>query len=321
MTPPDAATYGLTIDIIRPPRDVTVSGSDGRPLTAYHWAAVHNPSAAVVLVHGMGEHIRRYDHVAHALTTAGFEVYGYDHRGHGRSRRPDEPHGYLGVAGWTALVRDIGSVVEDVRERHPHLPLVLIAHSMGSFATQQFLLSNGDLVDAVALTGTAALDLLESTLDLSGDVDLSAFNAPFAPARTDFDWLSRDPAAVDAYISDPDCGAGLDAQSARAMFAGARALADPARTAAIPSGLPVYIAVGSMDPVNGALTLLWPLADRLKATGLEDVTIRVYDDARHELFNEVNRVEVLEELASWVQRVSARPTGGIPRQTSHPEGE
>src|SRR5208337_1533079 len=108
-------------------------------------------------------------------------------------------------------------------------------------------------VDGVVLTGTAAIDLLEGALDLDQPMDLTMFNAPFQPARTDYDWLSRDEAIVDAYVADPRCGFGIDTDSARVMFIGARRGADPAQVAAIRSSLPVYIAVGEADPVNGGL--------------------------------------------------------------------
>jgi alpha-beta hydrolase superfamily lysophospholipase len=283
--------------------------ADCRQLTGYRWAARDGQSGAgvVVLVHGMGEHLRRYDHVANALTSQGFVVYGHDHRGHGASLAADDEPGQLGPKGWSALVDDLNLVIAQAKSDHPRLPVVMVAHSMGSFATQQFLLDHGAEVDAVALTGTAALDLLESALDLSSDLDLSAFNTPFQPARTDFDWLSRDESVVDAYLADPLCGFGIDAASLKDMFAGARRLADPAQVARMPRDLPVYVAVGSRDPVNGGLTLLWALVDRYRTAGLSDVTVRVYDDGRHEILNEINRAEVIGDLLQWLHRVSALP--------------
>jgi alpha-beta hydrolase superfamily lysophospholipase len=184
---------------------------------------------------------------------------------------------------------------------------VLVGHSMGSFAVQQYILDHSDDADGVVLTGTAAIDLLEGALDLDQPIDLSLFNAPFRPARTDYDWLSRDEAIVDAYLADPRCGFGIDTDSAKAMFAGARRGADPAQVAAIRPGLPVYIAVGEADPVNGGLTLLTPLTERYEAAGLTDVTIRTYPAARHEILNETNRAEVIAELTSWLDRVAAGP--------------
>jgi alpha-beta hydrolase superfamily lysophospholipase len=291
------------------PDTFSYRSADGRQLSGYRWAARDGQSGSgvVVLIHGMGEHLRRYDHVANALTSQGFAVYGHDHRGHGASLAADDEPGQLGPNGWPALVDDLNLVISQAKSDHPRLPVVMVAHSMGSFATQQFLLDHGAEVDAVALTGTAALDLLESALDLSSDLDLSAFNTPFQPARTDFDWLSRDESVIDAYLADPLCGFGIDSASAKEMFAGARRLADPAQVARMPRGLPVYVAVGSMDPVNGGLTLLWALVDRYRAAGLSDVTVRVYDDGRHEILNEINRAEVIDDLLQWLHRVSAPP--------------
>jgi alpha-beta hydrolase superfamily lysophospholipase len=294
VTPPDAFSY---------------RAADGRQLAGFRWTADDGKtdSGIVVLVHGMGEHLRRYDHVADALTAHGYAVYGHDHRGHGASLAVGDDPGQLGHNGWSALVDDLNLVIAQAKSHHPGLPVAVVAHSMGSFATQQFLVDHGSDVDAVALTGTAALDLLEPALDLSSDLDLSAFNTPFQPARTDFDWLSRDESVVDAYIADPLCGFGIDAASVKEMFAGARRLADPDKVARIPHYLPVYLAVGSKDPVNGELTLLWALVDRYRAADLNDVTVRVYDDGRHEILNEINRAEVIEDLLHWLQRVSAHP--------------
>jgi alpha-beta hydrolase superfamily lysophospholipase len=252
----------------------------------------------------MGEHVRRYDHVADALTAEGFVVYGHDHRGHGASLDTADQPGRLGPNGWSALVDDLRLPVARAKADYPGLPVVVVAHSMGSFAAQQFLLEHSTDVDAVALTGTAALDLIASALDPSGELELSAFNTPFEPARTDFDWLTRDESAVDAYVADPLCGFSIDTASLQQLFAGAPGLADPAELARINRDLPLYLAVGSKDPVNAGLTLLWPLVDRYRAAGLHDVTVRVHDDARHEIFNEINRAEVIDDLLQWLRRVT-----------------
>jgi alpha-beta hydrolase superfamily lysophospholipase len=291
------------------PDKFSYRSADGRKLVGYRWPADRGRTGAavVVLVHGMGEHLRRYDHVASALTARGFEVYGHDHRGHGASLARNHEPGQLGPNGWSALVDDLNLVIARAKSDHPHVPVVIVAHSMGSFATQQFLLDHAADVHAVALTGTTALDLLEPALDLSSDLDLSAFNAPFQPARTDFDWLSRDESVVDAYLADPLCGFGIDTASAKEMFVGARRLSDPAEVARMPHDLPMYVAVGSKDPVNGGLTLLWALVDRYRTAGLTDVTVRVYDDGRHEILNEINRTEVIDDLLQWLQRVSELP--------------
>ena len=285
-----------------PISELTYKSADGTQIVAYRWDPENPPRAAVQLTHGMGEHARRYDHVARALNEAGFVVYAQDHRGHGASADPAS-YGDLGPGSWDALVDDIGLLSGIVHDDHADLPLILLAHSMGSFAAQQYLLDHSADVAGVVLTGTAVIDLLEPALDLSQPLDLAMFNAAFAPARTDFDWLSRDEAIVDAYIADPACGFGIDVDSAKALFAGARRLADPDQVAAMRSDLPVYIAVGEADPVNGGLALLTPLTDRYQAAGLTDVTVRIYPGARHEILNETNRDEVIAALNSWLDRV------------------
>ncbi|MGY0541465.1 alpha/beta fold hydrolase [Nocardioides sp. YJ-D4] len=276
--------------------------STGVNLTAYRWDPDTQPRAIVQIVHGMGEHARRYAPLATALAGRGYVVYAYDHRGHGASLAAGAEPGELGAGGWSELVRDIGRVADVARAEHPGLNLALVAHSMGSFATEQFLLNDGSRVAAVALTGTAAIDLLEPALDLDAPLDLAMFNAAFQPARTDYDWLSRDEAEVDKYVADPLCGFGVDIVGAKDMFVGSRQLADPARLAQMRSDLPVYIAVGDMDPVNGQLALVNALADRYREAELADVTLRVYPGARHEVLNETNRDEIVADLAAWLDR-------------------
>jgi alpha-beta hydrolase superfamily lysophospholipase len=279
---------------------------DGLEITAYRWDPPGTPRGVVQLTHGMGEHLLRYADLAAALTGRGYVVYGQDHRGHGATAGSADALGQLGAGGWDELVNDVDLLVSHARTEHPGLPLVLLGHSMGSFAVQQYLLDHSHRVDAAVLTGTAALDLLEPALDLDSQLDLAAFNAPFEPARTDYDWLSRDPAQVDAYVADARCGFGLDVPAVKAMFAAAHPLADPDRLAGVRSDLPVYIAVGDADPVNGQLALVHALVERYRAAGVTDVTLHAYAGARHEVLNETNREEVVADLLAWLDRVAPR---------------
>ena len=285
----------------------TYPARDGAEIVGYRWDPDGKPRGAVQLTHGMGEHLQRYGALARAFTGRGLVVYGQDHRAHGATARSADELGQLGPDGWTELVHDIDLLVSRVRDEQRGLPLVLLGHSMGSFAIQQYLLDHSDRVDAVVLTGTTALDQLEPALDLDKPIDLSAFNAAFQPARTEFDWLSRDEAIVDAYIADPRCGFGIDADGAKAMFAGARRMADPGQVAAMRPDLPLYIAAGELDPVNANLALLNVLVDRYRAAGLTDVTVRTYPGARHEILNETNRDEVVAGILDWIDQVLSRP--------------
>jgi alpha-beta hydrolase superfamily lysophospholipase len=284
------------------PTTFTITGRDGTEVTAYRWEPAGTPRGIVQLTHGMGEHLLRYEPLAGALTRAGFVVVGQDHRGHGATVQ-DGRWGVLGAGGWDELVRDIGRLSDTVRADLPGLPLVLLGHSMGSFAAQQHVVDHSEELAGLVLTGTAALDLLEPALNLDEPLDLSAFNAPFEPARTDFDWLSRDEAQVDAYVADPRCGFGLSEVDGKQMFVAARQVADVERLARLRHDLPVYLAVGEHDPVNGQLALVHGLVQRLGQAGLSDVTLKVYEGARHEVFNETNRDEVVSDLLAWLDRV------------------
>jgi alpha-beta hydrolase superfamily lysophospholipase len=280
------------------------AAGDGQQISAYRWDPPGVPRAALQVTHGMGEHALRYEKFAQAMNGQGLVVYAQDHRGHGATAG-EGVLGDLGEGGWPALVADIGLLSAEIRAEQPGLPLILLGHSMGSFAVQQYLLDHSADADAVILTGTAVIDLLEPALDLDQPLDLAMFNAPFQPARTDYDWLTRDETVVNAYVSDPRCGFGIDTGSAKAMFAGAWRLADPADVAGMRPDLPVYIAAGESDPVNGQLALLTPLAERYRAAGLADVTVHTYPGARHEILNEINNGEVIAAITSWVNRVLA----------------
>jgi alpha-beta hydrolase superfamily lysophospholipase len=282
------------------PTRVDFPSSAGATIAAYRWDPDQAPTAIVQITHGVGEYATRYARVAEALTAAGYVVYAHDHRAHANSAPSAAAFGQLGEGGWAELVADIGRMGEVARSAHPGLPLGLVAHSLGSFATQQYLLDHSRDVDAVALSGTAALDLLEPAMDLEQPMDLSGFNAAFQPQRTDFDWLSRDDAEVDAYLAHQWCGFGLDVPGGKDLFAGARTVADPKRLAQVRPDLPLYVTVGEMDPVNGGLDFVGTLVERYRAAGLTDITVRVWPGARHEVFNETNRDEVVADLVDWL---------------------
>ena len=204
---------------------------------------------SVEIAHGMGEHSARYARLAEALTGAGWATYAHDERGHGHTALgedgsdPSEPTGMgelgdLGPGGWDGLVGDLGSVNDLIRAQHPDTPRVLLGHSMGSFAAQQFALDHSREIDGLVLSGTTAVDVAATVLDPDAGSDLVALNAGFQPARTDFDWLSRDEAEVDRYVADPLCGFGLDPAATRSLIAAAPRLADPAALAGIRPDLP-----------------------------------------------------------------------------------
>jgi alpha-beta hydrolase superfamily lysophospholipase len=287
------------------PTSFPVLAGDDTPVATYCWEPAGAPRGAVQIVHGLGEHVRRYDHLANALTAAGFLVQGHDTRGHGATIADGAEPGAIGAAGWKASIDDIGMLLDRLRTDAPGGPVVLLGHSMGSFAVQQYLVDHSDRVDAVVLSGTAAADLMP-VLDLDVPADLSGFNAPFEPGRTGYEWLTRDEAQVDAYVADPPCGFGYDVAGMKAVFAGACSAAEPASVARIRSDLPVCVLVGDQDPVGDQLSHVHALVERYLNAGLTDVELHVYPGARHEVFNETNRDEVEGDLLRWLDRVVPR---------------
>jgi alpha-beta hydrolase superfamily lysophospholipase len=277
----------------------TFDSDDGVKIHVHEWKPDTPPRAVVQIAHGMGEHAGRYAPLAEALTTQGFAVYANDHRGHGLSRHADP--GHLGHDGWNRLVADMVTLSETIRERHPGLPLALLGHSLGSFAAQHYVLNHAHLIDALALAGTTAVDLMlaaQAQAATEGD-PLRALNEAFHPARTPFDWLSRDERSVDAYLADPLCGFSLDAQGMAGIGAASTSLIQPR---GIPPVLPICVLVGDHDPLNANLSFSDLLVERYRAAGLQDITYRTYPEARHELFNETNAQEVVTDLLSWLNR-------------------
>jgi alpha-beta hydrolase superfamily lysophospholipase len=279
------------------------SDVDGTPIMIYAWEA-STARGVVQISHGLAEHALRYDRLAAALADAGYAVYANDHRGHGQSINDQVALGAFGGAGWDALVADLVALSERIRAERPDLPLFTIGHSMGSMALQQAILDNSDLYRGVVLSGSTAVDVMAARLADAGNdgdsgSDLSAFNAGFEP-RTGYEWLSRDAAEVDKYVADPLSGFPLPPETIPAIFASGVRLADTDALKRIRADLPILIASGEADPLAGGGQLVELLAQRYRDAGVTDVTLRVFPDARHEIFNETNRDEVTQYVREWL---------------------
>ena len=275
---------------------------DGVHIAAWRWSAVR-PRAVVQIAHGMGEHALRYGRLAALLNAAGYAVFANDHRGHGATSPDASSLGDFGPGGFDAVVGDLGMLAAVAREEHPGLSLILLGHSMGSFAAQYFALDRSQDIDGLVLSGSSALDMLAASLADPAAVKLdNAFNAPFEPARTPFDWLSRDHTEVDAYIADPLCGFTVRPEGLATIFANAARTVTPT---GVRSTLPILLLAGEDDPLNGKLALLNILAQRYRDAGVRDVETQFYPGGRHEMFNETNKTEVAANLIDWLNRVTA----------------
>ena len=275
-------------------RSTFTSPVDDLELASYEWD-VADPRGMVQVAHGLAEHSARYDRFARALNAAGYTVRATDHRGHGASIAGTP--GDFGAAGFEALIADVAAYGASVRG---DVPLFLFAHSMGSFAAQSVILTHAEQYAGVVLSGSTALDLLAAGMAQTEEpVGLEAFNAGF-DHRTGYEWLSRDEAEVDRYVADPLCGFDLPDETVPALFGAAGTLADPTELAGIRSDLPLLLVSGSDDPLAGGGQLVEVLDQRYRDAGLVDVTVKLYDGARHEILNEINRDQVTADVVAWL---------------------
>ncbi len=282
----------------------TFSGRDGTDVFARSWRPDGSVRAVVQIAHGMGEHSGRYARFAEALVDAGYWAVANDHRGHGRTAVDPEHFGDFGPGGWDGLVDDLLVLGERLDDESGALPRVVFGHSMGSFAVQRLIVDHSPTMHGAILCGTTAVDVLAGAVTEGSGADLTSFNAAFEPARTDYDWLSRDPAEVDEYVADPMCGFGVDATGMASMAEHAPRHADADALSAIRNDLPILLIAGATDPINFGLTLVELVAQRYRDAGLVDIETRWYDNARHELLNETNRDEVTADVMTWLARVT-----------------
>jgi alpha-beta hydrolase superfamily lysophospholipase len=300
------------------PETLFFTDASGVDVAYYRWNPEGPPKGIVLIAHGASEHGARYDRFASFLASHSFAVFAQDHRGHGNTSKATGV-GIAGPNGWNGMIEDQHELNVLARAAVPDVPVVLFAHSMGSMMAQRYIQLYGDEIDGVVLSGsTGDMGDLGGTIELIDAIAKDAgadspaptfatFNEPFAPTRTDFDWLSRDEAEVDKYIADPFCGDNhpLSLGYVRGLMSTLQEAWDPANESALRRDLPVLFITGALDPVSQQSSTIQLLEQRYKDHGLTDVTALYYPDARHELLNETNRDEVQADVLAWIERVTS----------------
>jgi alpha-beta hydrolase superfamily lysophospholipase len=287
------------------PERFQFKSDDGLSIACVKWGNSHHVRGVVQIAHGLGEHVGRYAQLAETLAQAEFVVYGNDHRGHGLTAKPAGSFGDFGPGGFDQLVEDMVSLRVIAKDEHRGKPYIMLGHSLGSFAAQQFVIDHGHSIDGLALSGSGTLDgLARLAQSISpGEDAMKMMNAAFEPARTPFDWLSRDNAEVDAFINDPLCFPSLKPDSMKSFLDAFPRLADPREIRKVQDDLPVYIFSGSDDPVGQKLEGVRVLIDRYRSAGLTSVAQDFYSGARHEMLHEINRRDVITNLLIWISGV------------------
>ena len=288
---------------------------DGQTLLGRHWLPDGPPRAILQIAHGLAEHGARYARFAVALNAAGYGVYANDHRGHGLSAAPADLGHFADQGGWDKVVGDLWTFNRRIAAEHPGVPVIFLGHSLGSFLGRDFIAQHSDVLAGVALSGSNGKSPAMATLGRiiareerlrlgrRGKSDpilqmwFGEFNKPFKPARTAFDWLSRDEKEVDAFVADPLCGFPFTTQLAIDVLDALPRVTSRQSLAAIRKDLPIIVLSGERDPVGANIK---GLIQDLKGAGFTRLTTRIYPGARHETLNETNREEVTRDFVAWL---------------------
>ena len=262
----------------------------------YEWP-VASPKAIIQIAHGLGEHARRYDQLAAVLNRAGFSVYADDHRGHGQTgleqvaSKQTKKLGNLGPGGMDAAYKQVADFTKLIKDENPGKAVVLLGHSWGSFIAQKIINKYSDMYQAVVLSGSA--------LTMPGYIATGDFNKVWKkiPGSTGYEWLSRDVEIQKKFVADP-----LTFLAAAMQVLGLKnslkMFGKPSKN--VRSDLPILVQVGEADPIGGEYSNKALVEAYRRSSGIQDIELFVYHDARHEIYNELNKEEIIQDLIDWI---------------------
>lgn len=294
------------------------SSVEGERLHVLVWFP-EQPKAVVQIAHGMAEHIARYDEFARFLCDNGYAVIGESHLGHGLSAKKSEGLGYFCKKdGWEHIVKDMALVRVEGEKRFPGLPYLLLGHSMGSFMTRTYITKDYSKgLKGVVISGTGnqpgALvgvgKFLNSIVKLFNggkhrtqfinSIAFGSYNNDFKPNRTGFDWLSKNEESVDKYVADPFCGYCFTTAAFRDMFTGLKYIGKMSNIEKMDKSLPCLFIAGAKDPVGACGKGVKETAEMFKQAGAEKIDVKIYEDDRHEVLNELDRQKVYDDVLKF----------------------
>lgn len=283
------------------------------------WKPESRPKAVMQIVHGMVEHIGRYDEFANYMARRGICVIGHDHLGHGKSVQSEETYGFFEEKeGNRCVIGDIHRLRKMIGKKYPNIPFVMLGHSMGSFLLRQYLNMHPEDIDKVILMGTgeysppelllgqavcriaAALKGWNYRSRLIHYLGCGHFNDSFKPTAGSNDWITSMEEERELYEADSMCGFVFTVNAYYHMFKGIHSLYARNWAEKIPKDLPVLILSGTDDPVGNFGKGVKKVYRRYRNAGLKRVRIHLYEGARHELLHEFCKKEVMEEIYSFI---------------------
>lgn len=278
--------------------------------------------AIVLVIHGMAEHQMRYREFAEFLNSNGFAVCTFDLPGHGRTS-PDEEHlGFFSDADGTELIdRDVNLLMKLLMKKFPGVPPVIFGHSMGSMIARHFCARTEIRLAGAVFSGTPAPNGLAGFASFLASRSVKKNGPLYRDERLDklmngnfqtrliepltpFDWISRDKDQVNKYIEDPWCGFVFTAAGFRDLFKWIQLVSSKKWAASIPTELPVYVFSGDQDPVGAFGLGVKKVAKWLEDTG-HMTRLKLYEDGRHEMLNEINRHEVWQDVSNWLSDLTS----------------
>ncbi len=303
-------------------KPVKFNSFDGTVIQCYLWDDVRGAKGVVQIAHGMAEHARRYDHFASFLNKNGYIVFADDHRAHGMTSTKSQVKGYHKGDIYFDTVQDEVAITKYLKETYG-LPVVYLGHSYGSMVGQRYMQEDSERAGAV-LSGSACMKggLLnvgaaisnahyklyggEKVANLLNSLSFGSYNKNFKKEGLEYAWLSRDKEQVKKYTLDEQCGYIMSIAFFKFFLNGLKASYNKQNLAKIDVKKPIAIFSGDKDPVGGDGKLVQKLYDQYKALGVEDLTIKLYKDARHEILNEINNQEVYQDFLARIDEIVAR---------------
>lgn len=292
--------------------------TDGKMVALHTFVPDGDVKAVVQLSHGMAEYSMRYAELGKFLCDNGIAFYAHDHRGHGETAESVEDLGFLAENdGFNRVVEDLATMIKKCKEDFPGKKVILLAHSFGSFVSQCYIEKYGAEIDGVVLCGSAGPRLLLSGVGrvISGIVmkctgkrkksallDTLVFGTYNKGIESDSAaaWICRDAEVVKKYDDDPFCGFKVTNEFFYDFLGGLTSIHKKKNMNKIPKDLPVFLMAGDGDPVGEYGKSVKKLFTSYKKLGIKDVSLKLYPEARHELFNELNKVDVMNDLLVWV---------------------
>ena len=276
--------------------------------------------AILQIAHGMVEFIDRYEGFAEYLTGKGYLVTGNDHLGHGASVNSKEDWGYFSEKdGYKNVLKDMVMLTHLTKKLYPGKPYFLVGHSMGSFFCRLYLIKHGEELDGAIVMGTgqqekgmlgAAKFLTKTVATFKGwkhrsrfinSLALGSYNKKWEPSETHCDWLTRNDEIVNWYVHEPRCTFIFTTNGYYNLFSTIGEIIDKDNVAKMPKELPVLITSGAEDPVGNFGKDPKAVADMFKEAGMKDVTLKLYENDRHEILNELDKDTVYDDIYKWLE--------------------